>query len=328
MAVWENAIITDKGMALLAKLTEGNALSLVEAVAGTGYVDPAELQHQTSVTGETKALTFATQSYPEDGKCAVPVKLTNSGVSTAMMVTQVGIKAFDPDEGAILFLISQATDKDGDGAPDGTEVPAESEMPGYAVSWTFYIQYGQADGVEVVVDPSNTVTAEEVQAMLDTHNTEQAPHADVLASKEELAAHINNQGNPHGVTKEQLGLENVNNTADNDKHVAYAVRAGEADQVKYSLTIRLNGGRTEGSDVWTFNGSTSRSVNITPDSIGAAEADHVQAMTAGGTGATNGATGLKNLLAAGYTVLSDFQRGDEFPADAPEGTLFFKRVST
>ena len=322
MAVWENAIITDKGMALLAKLAEGNTLSLVGAVAGTGYVDPDELQSQTAVSGETFDLTLATQSYPESGKCAVPVKLTNTGVTTAVMVTQVGITAFDPDDGDILFLISQATDG------DGTEVPAESDMPGYSVSWTFYIQYGQADGVDVVVDPSNTVTAEEVQTMIDTHNTEQAPHADVLATKEELAEHINNLDNPHGVTKEQLGLGNVNNTADNDKYVAYAQRAGEADQTKYSLTIRLDGGRTEGSDMWTFNGATSRSVNITADSIGAAEADHVQDMTAGGTGATNGATGLKNLFAAGYTVLSDFQRGDEFPADAPEGTLFFKRVST
>ena len=46
----------------------------------------------------------------------------------------------------------------------------------------------------------------------------------------------------------------------------------------------------------------------------------------GGTDATDGATGLKNLLAAGYTVLSSFQKGDEFPEDAPDGTIFLKRV--
>lgn len=46
----------------------------------------------------------------------------------------------------------------------------------------------------------------------------------------------------------------------------------------------------------------------------------------GGTGSTDGATGLKNLFAAGYTVISDKQCGVEFPADAPDGTLFFKEV--
>ena len=71
------------------------------------------------------------------------------------------------------------------------------------------------------------------------------------------------------ITPEWLGLGNVDNTADNDKYVAYAQRAGEADQTKYALTLRLNGGRTEGSNMWTFDGSTSRSVNVTADKIGA-----------------------------------------------------------
>lgn len=47
----------------------------------------------------------------------------------------------------------------------------------------------------------------------------------------------------------------------------------------------------------------------------------------GGIGASNGATGLKNLLAAGYTVLSSYQYGTEFPASAPDGTIFFKKVT-
>lgn len=46
----------------------------------------------------------------------------------------------------------------------------------------------------------------------------------------------------------------------------------------------------------------------------------------GGTGSSDGATGLKNLFAAGYTVISSKQCGKDFPADAPDGTLFFKEV--
>lgn len=71
------------------------------------------------------------------------------------------------------------------------------------------------------------------------------------------------------ITPEWLGLGNVDNTADNDKYVAYAQRAGEADKVQNTLTIRLNGGRTEGSNAWTFDGSTGRTVNITPAKVGA-----------------------------------------------------------
>ena len=71
------------------------------------------------------------------------------------------------------------------------------------------------------------------------------------------------------ITPEWLGLGNVDNTADNDKYVAYAQRAGNADKVQSTLTLRLNGGRTEGSNMWTFDGSTGRTINVTPAKVGA-----------------------------------------------------------
>ena len=48
------------------------------------------------------------------------------------------------------------------------------------------------------------------------------------AALESLASHAGNNGNPHGVTAEQVGLGNVNNTPDNEKSVKYAQTAGSA----------------------------------------------------------------------------------------------------
>ena len=45
------------------------------------------------------------------------------------------------------------------------------------------------------------------------------------AASEEVAEHSQNLENPHSVTKEQIGLGNVDNTADLDKPVSSAVRA-------------------------------------------------------------------------------------------------------
>lgn len=320
MAVWENAIITNKGLALLAKLSNGNTLSLVRAVAGAGFVDPAALKYQTEVSDVRQDLAFATQSYPEEGKCAVPVKLTNSGVSAAYPAKQIGIMAFDPDEGDILFMIAQET------SGKGTDIPAEKEMPGFSAAWTFYLQYGQADGVEVAVDPSNTVTSAEVQTLIEGHNTEKNPHAGVLATSGELSSHANNQNNPHNVTAAQLGLDKVANTADSEKNVAFASEAGTARKVQYGVIIRFNGGRTEGTNMWTYDGSTSRSINITPEKIGAATADHghtaadVGALPASG-GKMTGAITLK-----GVYLTEGVDYGDEFPSTAPKGKLFLKRV--
>ena len=45
--------------------------------------------------------------------------------------------------------------------------------------------------------------------------------------------------------------------------------ATSANKVNKSLTVKLNGGSTEGTNMFTFNGSAAKSVNITPSAIGA-----------------------------------------------------------
>ena len=46
----------------------------------------------------------------------------------------------------------------------------------------------------------------------------------------------------------------------------------------------------------------------------------------GGTNSSDGAEGLANLFAAGETILSSFQYGDELPPAGTKGRIFFKRV--
>ena len=91
--------------------------------------------------------------------------------------------------------------------------------------------------------------------------------------REKLSGHAADANNPHKVTAAQVGLDKVNNTPDTEKYVKYAQESGKAGQVTNALTVRLNGGRTESSDQFTFDGSTGRTVNITPAKIGAAEVD-------------------------------------------------------
>ena len=53
-----------------------------------------------------------------------------------------------------------------------------------------------------------------------------------------------------------------------------ASAGGAANSVANSITIKLNGGATEGTNLFTFNGSAAKSINITPAGIGAAAAKH------------------------------------------------------
>lgn len=161
MNVWANTVITDKGLALLSKLTQGNTLQITEAVTGAGFVTPGLLQKQTEVSDPKRPLNFHPVSYPEAGKCAITMSLSNAGLSTGYKATQIGVFATDPDEGKILFFIAQSVD-----AANGTNIPSEDEMAGYAAEWVFYFSYGQAASVEVTVDPSNTVSRQEMENRL------------------------------------------------------------------------------------------------------------------------------------------------------------------
>lgn len=158
MNTWANTVLTDKGRALLAKLTQGNTLNITRAETGAGFVTPGLLTKQTEVTDPKQSLNFRPVSYPETGKCELPVALKNDDLDTGYEATQVGIYATDPDEGEILFFLSQAPT-----AGKGTTIPSKTEMPGYSSEWAFYLQYEQADGVNVTVDPTGTVSREEME---------------------------------------------------------------------------------------------------------------------------------------------------------------------
>lgn len=117
--------------------------------------------------------------------------------------------------------------------------------------------------------------------------------------RNKLKGHVESTSNPHGVTASQIGLDKVDNTSDAEKSVKRASTSGTADKTKSAMTVRLNGGNTEGADKWTFDGSTARSVNITPSGIGASKSDlsNVDNAVFRSKASSAGATGLPIVAA-------------------------------
>lgn len=77
-----------------------------------------------------------------------------------------------------------------------------------------------------------------------------------------------------------------------------------ANQVRNNLIIKLNGGTTEGTNLFTYNGSAAKTVNITPASIGAATSGHIHTTTIAASTDTNQIAlvyGGKYKLTAGGT---------------------------
>ena len=79
---------------------------------------------------------------------------------------------------------------------------------------------------------------------------------DRLVQDEDLTAHTGNKSNPHEVTKAQLGLSNVNNTADAEKSVSYANDAGTVSGK------RFNWNGQGGQPNWLWGGNNSDPSNM------------------------------------------------------------------
>jgi hypothetical protein len=96
------------------------------------------------------------------------------------------------------------------------------------------------------------------------------------ANEAELSGHISDTNNPHTVTKEQLGLENVDNTSDIDKPISTAIQEaldGKAP-TKHSSTTNAYGvgnasnyGHLKLSDSTTSTSSTSSGIAATPKAV-------------------------------------------------------------
>ena len=147
---WTNAVVTEAGLALQAKLVDGQTLGFLRVAAGTGTVDPASLANQTALVNEKQTLTFQPPNVLDGAKIKVPVMLNNIGLETGYTMQQLGFFADDPDDGEILYAIVQ--DEVGD------TVPSQTESPGFVIEWAFVFQYGNAGSVTVTLDPVGLVS--------------------------------------------------------------------------------------------------------------------------------------------------------------------------
>ena len=76
---------------------------------------------------------------------------------------------------------------------------------------------------------------------------------------------------------------------------------GAANSVKANLIIKLNGGTTEGTNLFTFNGSTAKTINITAAAVGASVSGHTHTVTYAKATGTGSATATGTISAPTFT---------------------------
>ena len=158
MNIWENTVLTDQGKVLQAKLIKGETLKIKRVTTGAGKVPVVDLRQQTSVTNGGYDIIL--QPARTDGTHTIlPVLLENKGLKESYDLCQVGFYAEDPEEGEILFCLSQASQT--------KHIPSEAESPGFSITWDFYFNTSNTAPFEVVLNSAGSVNIEAFQVHTD-----------------------------------------------------------------------------------------------------------------------------------------------------------------
>lgn len=149
--VFEHAVVTTKGLALQAKVATGGSINFTRVKMGAGVVEPVLMQKQTDVSQPKQEFLYNTEpTFTEEGEVVLQVIITNDDVTTGYDCYQMGIFATDPDDGEILYAIIQGEKP--------LSIPSADSMAGWTAEFNFYLQFGNADSVTVVVTAAGLLT--------------------------------------------------------------------------------------------------------------------------------------------------------------------------
>ena len=146
--------ITTKGRDLLAKaLADGFAIQFTAAEIGTGTAGTAEqIVDYTGLVNKFDDAIMGGRNYEGNATCKFAIQYTTSGLSTTVLITEIGIYATDPDDGSILFSYTTF-------GSDADRLFPNSEASIYRVYDVTVLFAAGSGGVTVTIDPTALLKA-------------------------------------------------------------------------------------------------------------------------------------------------------------------------
>lgn len=244
--MWENTVITNAGIELLKNALSGGTITVTAIKSGAGKVDVSALKSQTAVSlikqsGTVQGVTKTNETIK------IGVLFSNAGLSAGYSMTQLGIYAKGSTGSEVLFAISQSTT--GKEVPAESAMPSWSlvhnfyiklnndvkmtatvDPEGYVTFETMQTALNTHTGnksnphsvtksqvglgnVPNVATNDQTPTYSDTTTLVTLSSGEKISiaFAKIKLAITTLINHLANKSNPHGVTKSQVGLGNVEN---------------------------------------------------------------------------------------------------------------------
>lgn len=244
--MWENTVITNAGIELLKNALSGGTITVTAIKSGAGKVDVSALKSQTAVSSIKQSGTVQGVTKTNE-TIKIGVLFSNAGLSAGYSMTQLGIYAKGSTGSEVLFAISQSIT--GKEVPAESAMPSWSlvhnfyiklnndvtmtatvDPEGYVTFETMQTALNTHTGnksnphsvtksqvglgnVPNVVTNDQTPTYSDTTTLVTLSSGEKISiaFAKIKLAITTLINHLANKSNPHGVTKSQVGLGNVEN---------------------------------------------------------------------------------------------------------------------
>ena len=244
--MWENTVITNAGIELLKNALSGGTITVTAIKSGAGKVDVSALKSQTAVSSIKQSGTVQGVTKTNE-TIKIGVLFSNAGLSAGYSMTQLGIYAKGSTGSEVLFAISQSIT--GKEVPAESAMPSWSlvhnfyiklnndvtmtatvDPEGYVTFETMQIALNKHTGnksnphsvtksqvglgnVPNVATNDQTPTYSDTTTLVTLSSGEKISiaFAKIKLAITTLINHLANKSNPHGVTKSQVGLGNVEN---------------------------------------------------------------------------------------------------------------------
>lgn len=152
MNLWQNAVITDAGIALQSRIINEHSLKISRVVTGADMVPLINLRQQTEVSSPKQEIRMLPISIKGDN-ITIPVVLENKELQEGYELWQVGFYVEDPEGGEVLYCLAQANEK--------KTIPSAAEGPGFSITWNFNLKNSNTVPFEVAVNSAGMVTVEQ-----------------------------------------------------------------------------------------------------------------------------------------------------------------------
>lgn len=155
---FKQAVITDRGRALMTKLLAGKITQFTKiAVSETKYNDNqlASLTALSNIKSESPVSVSATNAT----NILATGGVNNVGLQVGYYVNTVGLYANDPDLGEILYSVVSAVDG------KNSYIPPDTGVSQSGVTFKIQTEVAKADNVNMSVDPANVATQGDLDRM-------------------------------------------------------------------------------------------------------------------------------------------------------------------